>query len=62
MALQSSKTSISLPGGVKTRISGIGVFYPDRTPTQRVGVKIDVKVYLTLKISLKDGMNCWRKQ
>lgn len=65
MALQSSKmvqvigsttagadgnvSSISLPGGVKTRISGIGVFYPDRTPTQRIGVKIDVKVYPTLK-------------
>lgn len=30
-----------LPGGIPTMISGIGIFYPDRTPTQRVGVKID---------------------
>ena len=33
---------IDLPGGFRTRISGIGVFYPDRTPTQQVGVKLDV--------------------
>ena len=25
-------------------ISGIGVYYPDKAPTQRVGVRIDVKV------------------
>jgi C-terminal processing protease CtpA/Prc len=29
---------ISLPGGLRTMISGIGIFYPDGTPTQRVGI------------------------
>jgi C-terminal processing protease CtpA/Prc len=35
---------ISLPGGLHTMISGIGVFYPDRRPTQRVGIVPDVEV------------------
>jgi C-terminal processing protease CtpA/Prc len=38
-----------LPGGITTMISGIGVFYPDRTPTQRVGVKIDKVIRPTIK-------------
>jgi hypothetical protein len=29
-------------------ISGIGVFYPDRTPTQRVGIVPDVEVRPTI--------------
>lgn len=29
------------PGGVKTSFSGIGIYYPDLTPTQRVGVRLD---------------------
>jgi C-terminal processing protease CtpA/Prc len=33
---------IVLPGDVRAGFSGIGVFYPDRSPTQQVGVKIDV--------------------
>ncbi|RZL44534.1 MAG: peptidase S41 [Pedobacter sp.] len=41
-------SSIVLPGGVITRISGLGVFYPDGRPTQRLGVKIDYKVYPTI--------------
>jgi hypothetical protein len=40
---------ITLPGGIATMISGIGVFYPDGTPTQRVGVKIDKVIKPTLK-------------
>lgn len=39
---------IVLPGGVRTGISGIGVFYPDRTPTQQRGVAIDVPCKLTI--------------
>ncbi len=38
----------SLPGGLSTMISGIGVFYPDRTPTQRVGIVPDVVVTPTI--------------
>jgi len=32
---------VGLPGEISTSFSGIGVFYFDDTPTQRVGVKID---------------------
>lgn len=38
-----------LPGGISTMISGIGVYYPDGTETQRVGVKIDVPIKPTLE-------------
>lgn len=38
-----------LPGGISTMISGIGVYYPDGTETQRVGVKIDVPMKPTLE-------------
>jgi len=37
-----------LPGGLQTMISGIGVFYPDKTPTQRLGIKPDVEVRPTV--------------
>ena len=39
---------IALPGGLRTMISGIGVFYPDDTPTQRVGIVPDVVVRPTI--------------
>ncbi|MES2279429.1 MAG: S41 family peptidase [Bacteroidota bacterium] len=39
---------IYLPGGIRTMISGLGVFYPDGTPTQRKGVKIDEQVKPTI--------------
>jgi len=32
---------IKLPGGIDTYFTGIGIEYPDGTPTQRVGIKID---------------------
>ena len=35
---------LALPGGLDTMISGLGVFYPDKSPTQRVGIKPDVEV------------------
>ncbi len=47
-------SSISLPGGMRTMISGIGVFYPDGTPTQRVGVRLDEEVRPTIK-GIKEG-------
>ncbi len=37
-----------LPGGLNTMISGIGVFYPDKTPTQRIGIVPNVEVKPTL--------------
>jgi len=33
---------LPLPGGLRTAISGIGVFYPDHRPTQRIGILPDV--------------------
>lgn len=39
---------IKLPGNVNTAISGLGIYYPDGSPTQRVGVKIDVSVTPTI--------------
>lgn len=40
-------TRIVLPGNLSTVISGIGVFYPDGTPTQRIGIVPDVEVHPT---------------
>jgi C-terminal processing protease CtpA/Prc len=42
-------SAIPLPGGLGTMISGLGVFYPDRRPTQRVGIVPDVTVRPTLE-------------
>jgi C-terminal processing protease CtpA/Prc len=33
---------ITLPGGLKTRFSGLGVYYTDGTVAQKKGVKIDI--------------------
>lgn len=37
-------STIFLPGGLRTLISGIGVYYPDGTETQRVGIVPDVEL------------------
>lgn len=37
-----------LPGGLQTMISGLGVFYPDKKPTQRVGIVPDITVKPTI--------------
>jgi C-terminal processing protease CtpA/Prc len=39
---------IVLPGGLRTAISGIGVFYPDKRPTQRIGIVPDVEARPTI--------------
>ncbi|MDX1539179.1 S41 family peptidase [Arsukibacterium sp.] len=41
-------SSIVLPGGHYTALSGIGVFYPDGTPTQRIGIVPDIEVKPTI--------------
>ena len=41
-------SGIPLPGGLRSMISGIGVFYPDKKPTQRVGIIPDIDVKPTL--------------
>lgn len=45
---------IIFPGGYSTNFSALGVYYPDGTITQRVGVKIDIEVKPTLA-GLKAG-------
>jgi C-terminal processing protease CtpA/Prc len=40
---------IPLPGGLSSMMSGIGVFYPDKRPTQRVGIIPDVEVKPTIE-------------
>lgn len=41
-------TPITLPGGLKTLMTGLGVYYPDGGETQRVGIRIDVPVRPTI--------------
>jgi C-terminal processing protease CtpA/Prc len=41
-------SSFTLPGDLRTMISGIGVFYPDKSPTQQIGIVPDVKVAPTV--------------
>lgn len=40
---------LTLPGGIETTITGIGVYYPDGTETQRVGIIPDIYVTPTIK-------------
>ncbi|MGK6352246.1 S41 family peptidase [Parapedobacter sp. DT-150] len=40
---------IALPGDIRTTISGLGVYYPNGTETQRVGIVPDVEVKPTIK-------------
>src|SRR5690554_2636660 len=46
--------AIFLPGGIHTALSGIGVYYPDGTPTQRIGIVPDVEVKPTIK-GIREG-------
>lgn len=42
-------SEITLPGGLKTTISGLGVYYPDKRETQRIGIVPDIEVKPTIK-------------
>ena len=41
-------SGIVLPGGHRTSISGIGVFYPDKSRTQKVGIVPDIELLPTI--------------
>lgn len=41
--------TILMAGGYESRYSGYGVYYPDGRPNQRLGVKIDIPVILTIQ-------------
>ena len=45
---------IKLPGGLNTMISGIGVYFPDGTQTQRIGIIPDIWVEPTID-GIKEG-------
>jgi C-terminal processing protease CtpA/Prc len=45
---------IPLPGGLRSAISGIGVFYPDKKPTQRIGIVADIEARPTVQ-GIRDG-------
>src|SRR5260370_32784031 len=41
-------STVPLPGGLSSLISGLGVFYPDNRPTQRVGIIPDIALSPTV--------------
>lgn len=47
-------SEIVLPGGFKTYMTGIGIYYPDDTETQQIGVKIDETIKPTIQ-SVREG-------
>lgn len=38
-----------LPGNIRTMISGIGIYYPDKTETQRIGIVPDIEIKPTIE-------------
>lgn len=54
MGADGNVSEIYFPGGYHTYFSALGVYYPDGSETQRVGVKIDIQCKPTLK-GLKAG-------
>ena len=49
-------SQIDLPGGIRTFYSGLGIFYPDGTPTQRIGIVPDVVVTPTIN-GIQNGVD-----
>lgn len=41
--------SLTLPGGIQTMFTGLGIYNPDRTETQRVGIIPDIEVNPTVE-------------
>jgi C-terminal processing protease CtpA/Prc len=48
---------IPLPGGIRSLISGTGVFYPNRSATQQVGIVPDMEIQPTI-----DGIRAGRDE
>ncbi|MFD2892759.1 S41 family peptidase [Flavobacterium chuncheonense] len=47
-------STIMLPGGLRTMISGIGVYYPNGKETQKIGIIPDIEVNPTIK-GIREG-------
>lgn len=54
LAADGNVTQFEFVGGYKTAMSGIGIYYPDETPAQRKGVKIDIEIKPTIQ-GIKEG-------
>jgi len=50
---------IPLPGGIITGITGIGIYNPDGSDTQRIGIVPDIEIKPTIKGIKEERMNCW---
>jgi hypothetical protein len=48
-AADGNVSAIYLPGNLTTNFTGLGTFYPDYTPTQRVGIIPDIEVWPTIQ-------------
>ena len=46
--------TFTLPGNVTTTITGVGVFYPNGDPTQRIGNKPDIYMNPSIQ-GIRDG-------
>ncbi len=46
-------TFVDLPGGIKTAFTGVGIYYPDGSETQKVGIKINKDVEQSLEDVIK---------
>lgn len=42
-------SKFTLPGGIQTQISGVGIYYPDGAETQRIGIIPDIEVKPSIK-------------
>ncbi|MCK4312847.1 MAG: peptidase S41 [Candidatus Cloacimonetes bacterium] len=49
-------STIILPGNIRTGISGLGVYYPDGTETQRVGIIPDIELKPTIE-GIRNGQD-----
>ncbi len=55
-AADGNVSGINLPGSITGYFSGLGVFYPDYTPTQRVGIIPDIEVFQTIE-GIRQGID-----
>nr|NQU91331.1 T9SS type A sorting domain-containing protein [Bacteroidota bacterium] len=49
MAADGNVSLILLPGSISTYFTGLGTFYPDYTPTQRIGIVPDIEILPTIE-------------
>lgn len=54
LAADGNVSQFEFIGGFKTAMSGIGIYYPDGSPAQRKGVRVDIEVKPTIQ-GIKEG-------